>query len=239
MHISKINNNCNNNIFYRIKVSMNIQILFNPRFHKDCFPPPQGIFPTSTERGKRGSNWIGIVVFSFIFSFNFGCGDSPSKTDPAVQRQQETKINAFLIGSQVSLSKIDNTLQYNEETVELDKNLNAFSGSTRVTVRKRGILLEDNKILTTLIVYTKIDYTSRTYVLPKNPVYVVLFDGDNKELISAALLGPYLSVISLLPDSSNTFNISALFRQVNGGQFTSELKSFTANIEDDVVVIEK
>ncbi|MDE0119784.1 MAG: hypothetical protein OXM55_07240 [Bdellovibrionales bacterium] len=185
-------------------------------------------------------NWIGIVIFSFIFISSLGCDDSPvSKVDPVVQKQQEAKISTFLRGAQINLSKIDNTLQYQEETVELNQNFKAFSGSTRLAVRKRGFLLEDNKIITTLTVYTKIDYTSRTYVLPKNPVYAVLFDGNSKELISAALLGPYLSVISVLPDDSNTFNISALSRQVNGEQFTSNVKNFTVNIEEDVVIVEK
>ena len=184
-------------------------------------------------------NHMGIVILSFLFSFIFGCGEPSSKISTATRKKQESKISALLTEAQINLSNIDNTLQYDAELVKLDKNLKGFSGSTRITLRKRGILLEDNKILTTLTVHTKIDYTSRTYVLPKDPVYIILFDGDRKEVISATLLGPYLSVISLIPDSLNSFNISALLRQVNGENFTSKVKSFTVTLKEDTLVVEK
>ena len=181
-----------------------------------------------------------LVIFSLIFSFNFGCGDSPAKRNPAEQKKQEAKINTFLIGSQITISKIDNTLQYNEERVKLDKNLRAFSGSTRIAVRKRGALLDDNKILTTLTVYTKTDYTNDTYVPPENPVYVALFDGEKKELISATLLGTHLSVISVLQDESDNsvIEIAAFPRTVSSEQPTSEIKDFVVKLKGDVITIE-
>ena len=179
-----------------------------------------------------------LIIFSLVFSFNFGCGDSTAKRNPAEQKKQEAKINTFLISSQITISKIDNTLQYNEERVKLDKNLRAFSGSTRIAVRKRGALLDDNKILTTLTVYTKTDYTNDTYVPPENPVYVALFDGEKKELISATLLGTHLSVISVVQLDDSVIEIAAFPRTVSLEQPTSEIKDFVVKLKGDVITIE-
>ncbi len=187
------------------------------------------------------------VLFVFLSTLFFACennGEIQRADQSLSEKERSAKIESILQNCQITISDIDNTLQYNEDTVKLDQYFMAFSGSTRIRVRKRGVLLENNKVVTSLSVSGDDNTTNTapstgasTYVAIRNTVYVALFDGTEKKLINSHSLGSYLSVVSVIADESDSsiIEISALVRSASAP--ASEIKTFRIELTEDTFTI--
>ena len=172
---------------------------------------------------------LSITLLSFCIIFISSCG---KKIDPkkalATEKKQESKIKDLLIGCQINISEIDNTLQATD-LVKLDKNLFAFSNSSGIFVRKRGVLLDDNQVVTSL------NIRNRTEERPTKNTYIALFDGKEKKLLSSVLIGSHFDVISVIKERANNsiVKVDALVREQ--GQPASKTQSFKVKIEGSTI----
>ena len=173
---------------------------------------------------------ISLVFLSM--SLVLACGETKPKNAPKdkkSQAQQEATIKSLLIGCQFKFADIHNSLPGNE--AKLGTNFTAFSGSTQVFVRQRGVLLDDNKVVTSVNVHTG---TGGTKV--KN-TYIALFDGTAKRLINSLFIGSYLSVLSVVVDESDNsvIKIDALVREAE--QPASKIQSFTVKVQSNTIIL--
>lgn len=172
-----------------------------------------------------------ILIGFFIFIFLPACGEQSSgntKQNALSEKESTAKINQLLVNSQIDLSYIDSELPYEQATVKLDKYLYAFSGSVEVIARKRGVLLNNNKVITSIRVFIK-NPNSKT-----NRTYAVLFDG--KTILHSVLLGSNLSVVSIIQDESDDsiIEFSALVRKE--GQPAKRVQTFKVQIKNDQLI---
>ena len=173
-----------------------------------------------------------ILTVFLMLIFLPACEEqSSSNTQKNVlsERERMSKINQLLVNSQIDLSDMDSTLPYEQVTVNLDKYLYASSGSVEIIARKRGILLNNNKVITSIRVFIKTP-DSKT-----NKTYSVLF--DKKMLIKSVLLGFNLSVVSILKDESDDtiIEFSALVREK--GQPAKRVEAFKVQMENNQLTL--
>ena len=175
---------------------------------------------------------IFFLKYFLILIFLPACeNQSSNNTQKNALSEQErmAKINQLLVNSKIDISDMDNKLPYEQAIVKLDKYLYASSGSVEITARKRGVLLNNNKVITSIRVFIK-NPDSKT-----NRTYSVLFDG--KTLIHSVLLGLNLSVVSILKDESDTaiIEFSALVREK--GQPAKRVQTFKVQMENDQLTL--
>ena len=187
-----------------------------------------------------------IVIISILFLLNsiIACGDTQTVHRSLTEKEKKAKIKEILKQSQITISEIDETLSYNENTVTLNKYFNASSGATYIRVRKRGVLLDGNKLITSFSISgggrgnggkTTTSPTPGSYFVPNSDTYAGLFDGNKKKLISTHLLGSYLSVVSIVENRSDSsvIEISALVREA--GAPASKIQTFQVTIENNTI----
>ena len=170
---------------------------------------------------------LSTLLLSFCLVFAFSCG---KKADPkktlAEEKEEEAKIKELLIGCQITLSEIDDTLQP-ADPVKLDKTLVAFSGSVGVFVRNRGVLLENNQVVTSLNIRTK------TQAGGAKKTYIGLFNGGKKTLLSSAFIGAYFDVISITKEKNSIINVDVLVREP--GKPASKIQTFKVKTESNTI----
>ncbi len=173
-----------------------------------------------------------LIIFFIIFS---SCDDSKSgkNTGKNTLSEKETiaKIKKTLINSKINLSQLDSALPYNLKIVKLDQHLYAFSGSVELTARRRGLLWENGKVLTSLRVFIN------TTEEKTNKTYATLFDEKAKKMINFVLLGSNLSVVSVIESESDDsiIEFSALVRE--GGRPAKKVKTFKVEIKNNKLTL--
>ena len=123
-------------------------------------------------------------------------------------------------------SEINATLP--DTAITLSKGLSGFTGSFRIVARKQGILLDDNKVLTTFEAFEKAEAQIQ------HSTYAVLIDGNTKKLLHALSLGSDLSVIDVFKKSDTSFGVDALVRE--SGKPVNKTKTFSLTIKDNRIV---
>lgn len=171
-----------------------------------------------------------LVLLFFIISLTPACGKKSDSGKITVDEEKtEAKIKNLLFDCQIKISEINNTLQYETDIVKLNDSLSAFSGSIKVVVRNRGVLLDNNKVITSFNIHEikdeQIIYNT----------YIGLFDGDAKKLLSFVLIGPYLSVISVLKNKSDNslIDVDALVREQ--GKPAKKIQKFQIKVENNTI----
>ena len=175
-----------------------------------------------------------LITFLFLsISFMPACRKkSDSDTITADEKETEAKIENLLIGCQITISELDSSLQHESDIVKLDNTLVAFSESVLIAARKRGVLLDNNKIVTTLNIYIKKEGQVA------HDTYVALFDGNAKNLLSSILMSSYLSVLSVLKNKSDNslIDIDALVREQ--GKPADKIQKFQVRVENDTITLQ-
>ena len=176
-----------------------------------------------------------ILILLLFFNFLSGCDDRQATdlVSEMSEEKREIKIKNLLIGCQVKISSLDSTFLYDEDQITLDKQLSAFSGSTNLFARKRGVLLDNSRVITSLSVRD----ISRSEVFGANKVYMALFDGKAKKLLSSVFIGGNISVISILQDSSKEYliGVDAIVRQ--GEQPAKEVRHFDIEVKNNTITL--
>ena len=180
-----------------------------------------------------------ILLITFLFNINFmvSCGSKKdagalSPAEIANEKKRESQIKSLLVNCQITLSELNNqSLNYDEDIIKLNKQLAGFSGSTQAVARIRGILLKNNRVLTSVKVY----YGSGRQMFD---TYAALFDGTTKKLVSSVLLGTYLDVISVIKKDSagSSVGIDALVREE--GKTANKIKEFTISVKDNTIALQ-
>ncbi len=171
---------------------------------------------------------ISIILLSLSVVFISSCGKADPKKALIEEKEQEGKIKELLIGCQINISEIDNTLQQ-AEPVKLNKYLVALSDSVGVFVRNRGVLLEKDQIVTSLNIRV------RTPEGGAKKTYIALFDGKEKKLLSSALIGAHFDVISITKESAggSTIKVDTLVREQ--GKPASKTQTFKVKVNDNTI----
>ena len=92
-----------------------------------------------------------VTAVFFMLSLTTACEEGAQTVHQSLsEKERLNKIKNLLTLCQITVSEIDSTLSYEEDTVTLNKNFTAYSGSTVIRVRTRGVLLSGNKVLTGL-----------------------------------------------------------------------------------------
>ena len=177
---------------------------------------------------------LSIIFLSFCIIFISACGNK-NKGDPNAivdEKELEAKIKALLVGCEINISELDNTLQ-TTDTLKLDDTLYASSRVARVYVRNRGVLVNENHVVTSV----NVRKGNVKEGLPRS-VYVALFDGKGKKLLSSVPLGPHFDVLSILKDKSDDtiVLVDALVREQ--GQPAKKIQIFKVKVMDGTLALQ-
>jgi hypothetical protein len=177
---------------------------------------------------------LSTLLLPFCLVFVFSCGKKTNPTKALIEeKKSEAKIKELLTGCQVNISEIDSTLPQTD-SVKLDKTLVAFSSSIGIFVRNRGVLLEDNQVVTSLNIRVKTQSGSA------KKTYIGLFNGREKKLLSSVFIGSHVDVISITKESDSTTKesnsittVDALIREP--GKPASKIQTFKVKTENNIV----
>lgn len=180
-----------------------------------------------------------ILLIAFLFSINLMVSCSSKKDSGALspkeiadEEKRVSQIKSLLVNCQITLSELNSqSLNYGEGVIKLNEKLAGFSGSTQAVARIRGILLKNNRVLTSIKIY----YGSGRQMFD---TYAALFDGTTKKLVSSVLLGTYLDVISVIKKNpaGSLVGIDALVREE--GKAANKIKEFTINVKDNTITLQ-
>ena len=165
-----------------------------------------------------------LCIFSLTACENDGKKGAGTKS--ATGKPQLVTVRKWLSSSQITLSEIDSTKTFTKNTVVLSDKLIAKSGAVTIIARKRGVLLDSNRVVSSIRI------RGEGY----DKTWLALFDGSKKRLISAVFLGTRTDVFFIKPDASDSavIEVSATVRTGDNTP-ASKIQNFKAKVEGNKI----